>query len=357
MTRPLHLSGVVLPDGERRDLWTVDGQISTTPVPDADPVPGGWLLPGLVDAHCHIGLTAAGPASIEEQEEQAVAERSAGILLARDCGSAADTRWMDGRTDLPRIIRAGQHIARPKRYLRNFGVEIEPDRLVDTVAEQARRGDGWVKLVGDWIDRTAGDLAPCWPGDVLKAAVDRAHELGVRVTTHIFGEDAVPDMLAAGVDCIEHGTGLSDDQLADMAAAGVALVPTLINIDTFPRIAEQASRFPAYADHMRALHARVGGMVRTAAEAGVPLYAGTDAGGSLAHGLIALEVQALHRAGLSRTDALGAASWRAREWLRQPATLEDGAPADVVVLAADPRTDLRALEHPTAIVLRGVAYR
>ena len=56
MAPRLQLSGVVLPDGEQRDLWVVDGLIRTEPVGDAEAVPGGWLMPGLVDAHCHVGL-------------------------------------------------------------------------------------------------------------------------------------------------------------------------------------------------------------------------------------------------------------------------------------------------------------
>jgi imidazolonepropionase-like amidohydrolase len=52
-------------------------------------------------------------------------------------------------------------------------------------------------------------------------------------------------------------------------------------------------------------------------------------------------------------DALGAASWRAREWLGHPAVLGEGSPADLVVLAEDPRQDLRALEHPARVILRG----
>ena len=86
-----------------------------------------------------------------------------GALLLRDAGSPADTRWMDDRPDLPRLIRAGRHIARPKRYLRNFGAEVEPDELVAEVERQAARSDGWIKLVGDWIDREIGDLSPLWP--------------------------------------------------------------------------------------------------------------------------------------------------------------------------------------------------
>jgi len=358
MANALHVSGIVLPEGGHREFWVVDGRISSTPIPDAQRIDGGWVLPGLVDAHCHIGLDANGGVSVEEQEAQAVTERDAGVLLARDCGVPVDTHWMDDRPDLPRIVRAGRHVARTKRYLRNYGVEVEPDELVETVAEQAEHGDGWVKIVGDWIDRDAGDLGPCWPADVLHEAVDRAHRLGARVTTHVFGESALPDLLAAGVDCIEHGTGLSAEELAAMAEAGTALVPTLINIAEFPQIAQQAeSKFPAYAAHIRGLHARVDEMVRTAWELGVPLYAGTDAGGVLPHGLVAREVMALHRAGLPAREALGAACWRARSWLGHPANLDDGAPADFVVLETDPFEELESLVHPAAVVLRGAAYR
>ena len=84
---------------------------------------------------------------------------------------------------------------------------------------QAAAGDGWVKLAADWIDRDLGDLAPVWPDDALEAAIGRAHELGARVAAHVFGEDALPGLIAAGIDSIEHGTGLTDDLIA--AAGGV----------------------------------------------------------------------------------------------------------------------------------------
>ena len=64
--------------------------------------------------------------------------------------------------------RCGRHIARTKRYIRNFAHEIEPDQLVEYVRGEARAGDGWVKLVGDWIDRDVGDLRPLWPVSVSK---------------------------------------------------------------------------------------------------------------------------------------------------------------------------------------------
>ena len=356
MVRPLHVRAVILPDGVERDLWVDEhGLITDEPVADADTVADrGFLVPGLVDAHCHVGLDADGAVPPDVQEEQARTDRDVGALLLRDAGSAADTRWIDERDDLPRIVRAGRHIGRTKRYIHNYAAEVEPVDLVAEVERQAARGDGWVKLVGDWIDRESGDLSPCWPAADAAAAIARAHELGARVTAHVFGEDALPDLIRAGIDCIEHGTGLSEDLIATMAERGTALVPTRVQVDNFPKYAAAGeARFPRYAAHMRDLHVRADAMLRGAYEAGVAIFAGTDAGGVLPHGLIGREVAALHEGvGLTSYDALGAASWRARDWLGFPG-LVPGASADFVLYDEDPLADLRVLAHPAQVVLRG----
>ncbi|TDE14150.1 amidohydrolase family protein [Jiangella asiatica] len=351
----LHVRGVALPDGEHHDLWVRDGAVTYESVPGAETVATGWVLPGLVDLHCHVGLAANGVVPDDVAEQQAVTDRDVGVLLLRDAGSPADTRWMDGRDDLPRIVRAGRHIARTKRYLRNYGWEIEPDELVAYVEQEARRGDGWVKLVGDWIDRDKGDLGPCWPRSALEQAISRAHELGARVTAHVFGEDALPDLLDAGIDGIEHGTGLSADLVAGMAERGVSLVPTLVNIANFPKFADRGeARYPAYAAHMRALHQRRYQNVRDAYDAGVPVFAGTDAGGQLPHGLIAREVLELVAAGIPAPDAVSAASWKARAYLLGGSgVLDEGVGADLCVYAADPRVEPETLLDPVRIILRG----
>ncbi|MGV9680289.1 amidohydrolase family protein [Nocardia sp. NPDC003482] len=354
----MHLRGVVLPGDEVRDLWVRDGRISFEPVRDAETLcDTGWIVPGLVDAHCHVGIRYGG--GHEDRDgaiAQAETERDAGALLLRDAGSPIDTRFIDDRDDLPRIIRAGRHIARPKRYIRELGIELDDERdLPRIVADQARRGDGWVKIVGDWIDRSVGDLRPLWSDAILKEAIDAAHREGARVTAHVFGEDALPGLIESGIDCLEHGTGLTDDTIALMVAHGTALVPTLVNIDTFPDIASGATKYPTYAAHMRDLHRRVRDTVADAHDAGVPIYTGTDAGGSIRHGRIADEIQALANAGLTPPEALGASSWNARTWLGHPG-LEPDAPADLVVYQADPRTDLATLATPTHVVLRGHPY-
>ncbi|NUS45961.1 MAG: amidohydrolase family protein [Mycobacteriaceae bacterium] len=351
----MHLRGVGLPGEEPVELWVRDGVISHEPIPGAATVcTSGWIIPGLVDAHCHVGITyGGGHEDLDGAIVQAETERDVGALLLRDAGSPIDTRALDARADLPRIIRAGRHIARPKRYIRELGIELDDERdLPEIVSEQARFGDGWVKIVGDWIDRGQGDLRPLWSEPVLKEAIDAAHREGARVTAHVFGEDALPGLIEAGIDCIEHGTGLSDETIDLMVRHGTALVPTLVNIATFPEIASGAGKFPVYQQHMLDLHARVRRTVGDAHDAGVPIYAGTDAGGSIRHGRVADEVSALAGAGLSPTKALGAACWNARRWLGY-AALDHGAHADLLVYPDDPRRPDILGAGPDLVVLRG----
>jgi imidazolonepropionase-like amidohydrolase len=356
----IEFSGKVLTSAtmERRGLWSVDGTLTfSRPASSPDLVLDGWVVPGFVDAHCHIGLGPGGLVPDGEAEAQAAADRGAGTLLVRDAGAVSDTRWLQQRSDMPRIIRSGRHIARTRRYLRGFAVEVEPDGLVEAVRKQARTGDGWVKLVGDWIDRDAGDLAPSFPAAVLRDAVQAAHDEGARVTAHCFAEDTLDDMLDAGIDCIEHGTGLLPRHIPRFVEQRVPIVPTLINIATFPEIAAQAeAKFPLYAAHMRALWERRGERVLEAYEAGVAIYAGTDAGSVISHGRIVDEIQALHSAGLPAAAALDAASWAARAWLGADG-ISEGASADVLVCSEDPRATLGTLRELKHIVLRGQLIR
>jgi imidazolonepropionase-like amidohydrolase len=184
-------------------------------------------------------------------------------------------------------------------------------------------------------------------------AVAAAHEEGVRVTAHCFGEESLRDLAAAGIDCIEHATGLQEDSIDTFAARGIAIVPTLVNIAQFPDVAAPAKdRFPGYHRHMLDLHERRYATVGAAHEAGVPIYVGTDAGGSLPHGLVAQEMVELTKAGLTIPEVLSAATWGARDWLGRPG-LDEGADADLVVYGADPRDDLTVVADPKGVVLRG----
>jgi imidazolonepropionase-like amidohydrolase len=355
----LHIRAVLLPDDSERDLWIAGGRLTFTPAAGAVTIADrGFAVPGLVDAHCHPGLAPGGPVEdVQEAKRLALVDRDAGVLTIRDAGSPIDYRELDDDPEMPRLVRAGRHLAPPRRYLPGVAAETAAEDLPSAAAAQARAGSGWIKLVGDWIDRSTGDLGPTYPDAALAAAVAAAHAEGARVAVHTFSEAALPGLIAAGVDSIEHGTGLGIPLIDELARRGTALVPTLTNIANFPRFAAQAEpKFPAYAAHMRRLHETFPRVVRAAYEAGVPIYAGTDAGGGVSHGLAAGEILLLHEAGMAAEDALAAGSWAARDWLGLPGLAEGGLP-DLVLYPQDPRKDLRVLAAPSRIVVRGRVVR
>jgi len=350
----LRFTGPVLPEGERGDLYVVDGRVTREPVAGAETAATGWIVPGLVDAHNHLGLEDGGGVDEAEVERQALADRDSGVLLTRDCGSPVDTRWTQLRDDLPRLVRCGRHIARTRRYLRDYGWEVEPEVLDATVAGEAAAGDGWVKLVGDWISRDEGDLAPSFPAESFASAIATAHEHGAKVTAHCFGPGVLPGLLDAGIDCLEHGTGLEQHHVEQMAAAGVALVPTVLQTDKFPEFADAGrDRFPAYAATMETLHRRRRDVLMAAHEAGVALYVGSDGGGTGRHGYLHEEIRAMVAMGLPAEAVLASASWRGRAWLGFDSGVGEGEEADFCVYDADPREDLSTLARPVRVVLRG----
>lgn len=355
------------PTHERRDAATQsawiegafevrDGRIYRC-APDAVADYTGWITPGLVDVHCHIGIGAAGGVGDDDMLAQAHADRASGVLLARDCGVPVDNRVITGRPDTLRLIRSGTHIAKPKRYIRGLSIDVEHESdLPRVMAAQAENSDGWVKIVGDWIDRSDGadsDLAPLWSTEALIDGVSAAHEARARVTVHTFGRDTIDGLLEAGVDCIEHGTGMTDDHVREAAARGIPVTPTLMQVALFDEFADQAgTKYPVYAATMRNLRARNRELIAALYDHGVQLLPGTDAGGYQAHGQLPRELALWEDAGIPPSDIIDFATWRARDFLTYPA-LYDGAPADLCVYAEDPRARTRAIAEPVMTMLAG----
>lgn len=355
----LHLTGPVYGARGRRheEAWVKDGRVTFIDPGGEQRKVSGVVLAGLADVHCHIGLDAHGAVSADAARAQAVADRDSGVTLARDAGVPADTAWMANEPDLPLIIHSGRHLARPKRYIRNYAHELEDvNDLPAAVEAQARRSDGWVKIVADWIDRDIGDLTPLWPDHVLAQAVKRAHDLGVRVTAHTFSHEALPGLLAAGVDGIEHACGADEAIATEIAQRSIPVTPTLLQVDTFLDIAAQADKkFPLFAKRMRRLHAQRYETIDMLAQAGVFTPVGTDAGGVIDHGRIADEMIEMTRAGLSAKDVIDAATWRGREFLKVPG-LDEGARADFVIYDSDPHEDIAVLRRPRAVYLAGESH-
>lgn len=358
MTESLHVRGTLIPDGKERDLFVSDGRITFETTEDARTIlEGGYVIPGLVDAHAHLPF--AGPAPEEGSWEEkaranAKAQLDAGVLALRDPGGPTP-KEIGPAEGLPRTYVAGRFLAVPGGMFPEHGARELPEEQIPEAAEEELAYSGsWVKLIGDFPGST-GRIESKFKPETLAEVARRVHAGGGRVTIHAFLPETIDAVIDAGFDCIEHGVMLQPDQARAMAERGMALVPTISGLENWPEI---LGMFSAPADEIERAAEAIRAhpeTVRAAWEAGVNVLAGTDAG-LVNHGLVRKEVAAMTDAGIPVEYALGAASWRARSFLGLPG-LEDGGFADLVAYDRNPLEDPGVLSSPSLIVLDGDVVR
>jgi imidazolonepropionase-like amidohydrolase len=349
------IRGTVLPDGDVREVFVVDGRFTFDGVDGAETLlDDGVLLPGLVDVHAHLTLPSPAPGDApprERAEVAAVAHLDAGVLLIREPGSPEHaSREIRPDAALPRVITSGRFLAPPGHGVPGLELEVPAETLPDAAETEFRTGGGWVKVIGDTFVPGPG-ITPTYPLDALRATAERIHELGGRLAIHAMSAEVVADAVEAGFDSIEHGTLTEQGQLVQLADRGIAWTPTR-SIDALVRSMVREMDWPE--DAIREMDRGLDGqreVVAAAVDAGVTILAGTDAG-AVPHGLIREEISLLVDAGVPADIALGAASWTARSFLGLRG-IEEGAPADLVAYRDDPRTDAGALHRPALRLLGG----
>jgi imidazolonepropionase-like amidohydrolase len=338
--------GTTLPDRENRTL-VIDGD--RLHVDDRSTVEllsdGGWILPGLVDAHTHPGSEKPNTEySDANLRQHLIDHRDAGVLLVRAPGSVEHVpAWVDEDADLPRVHSAGRWLAQPGAFFEGGGRQVPHDQLVAAAVEEATASGRWCKIVGDWMP-----TSPAVPVEVLSELVTAVHAVGGKVAVHAQTAVGCHNAVMAGADSIEHGMHLDPNLLDRMAAQGTAIVPTLTTFSRIPDLVDEIA--PERRDW---LVTGWDGLLRTARaayEAGVTVLAGTD---SVPFGKVTTEVDWLLKAGLPAEIAVGAASWTARDWLGLPGRIADGVPADLVIYDEDPVVNPGALAHPKRIILKG----
>jgi imidazolonepropionase-like amidohydrolase len=200
-----------------------------------------------------------------------------------------------------------------------------------------------VKVIADFPDLAAGtDAEATYRIEAITQLVAAAHDAGARVAVH----STVPDagqLVAAGVDSIEHGFGLDERALYDMADRGTAWTPT---VAALLALLDPPDMPPGRRRRLREGRARVAELLPLAARLGVPVLAGTDVTGSIPR-----EVALLAQMGLEPIDALATASTWPRQFIGAAAT------ADLVTYHHDPREDPGQLAHPAAVVAGGTRLR
>lgn len=351
-TEAMHVRGTILPGGQKQDLFIAGGKFTFKPPERYTTVlRDGYLIPGLVDVHAHLAIASPiGATAAQRVRASARAHLDAGVLAVREPGSPdRESLGIGPHEGLPRIITAGRFLAPPGHYFEGLPREATPEQLPAAAEEEARASGAWAKVIGDWIDD--GHMRPNYQPAVLGEAARRVHAAGGRIAIHATTAETVQSAIEAGFDSIEHGWGLSDEHIKVMAARGTVLVPTLIILagadEWLPGLGLNVAGLRILLDALTLLPE----MTRRAAEAGVLVLAGTDAGMG-PHGMVRHEIRRLLEAGLPPETALAAGSWAARRYLGLPG-IEEGAPADLVVYRDDPRGAPQVLARPLLRVLDG----
>jgi imidazolonepropionase-like amidohydrolase len=351
---------VVLPSGVTRDVFVAGGRVTFTA--PADPVTvasGGYLLPGLVDAHAHLALYSPagdGAPAAERVRASARAHLDAGVLALREPGGPShDSTGLGPSDGAPRVSAAGRLLARTGRYFPGLGREVDDADLADAAVEELAAGGGtWAKVVADWAG-PGGNAEPSFSAGSFAEAVRRVHALGGRVAAHTGTRVGIEAAIAAGVDSLEHGLGLTDEHIDALVERGITLVPTMLAMTTaLPQAAGGLAALGWGEAALAEVLASIGphrDAVRRAVEAGVLVLAGTDAG-MVPHGRVVDELRLLRAAGLPPVRVLGAGSWDARRFLGLP-LVEEGVPADLVLYDGDPRESLDTLDRPRLAMLDG----
>ena len=329
---------------------------------------GGYVLPGLIDAHVHLSGSGEADSQFYAPTGQmalkilsnAQKNLAAGVTTVRDLGGWSelefDVRRSIQRGDFagPRMCLAGRFIsiteAGADYYAGMYRVADGMDEVRKAVREQVKHGADVIKMgvTGAVLVESGVPGVTHFNTDEIQALVEEAKKFGKPVAMHAHGIDGIRKAVEAGVTTLEHGTYLFRDPhvIQLMAERGVFLVPTLkVGWDI---ILAERSAIPLWImDKNKATQGDAAKSLKMAYEAGVPIAMGSDVGTPLNyHGENALEVYWMEQAGLSKMDALVAATGNAAKalgWDSRLGTLEAGKVADLIVHEKNPLEDLRAL--------------
>ena len=337
---------------------------------------GGYVLPGLIDAHVHLSGSGEADSQFYAPTGQmalkilsnAQKNLAAGITTVRDLGGWSelefDVRRSIQRGDFagPRMCLAGRFIsiteAGADYYAGMYRVADGVDEVRKAVREQVKHGADVIKMgvTGAVLVESGAPGVTHFNSDEIQALVDEAKKFGKPVAMHAHGIDGIRKAVEAGVTTLEHGTYLYRDPgvIRLMAQRGVFLVPTLkVGWDII--LAEKSNVPDWIMQKNKDSQGDAAKSLKMAYEAGVPIAMGSDVGTPLNyHGENALEVYWMEQAGLSKMDALVAATGNAAKalgWDSWLGTLEAGKFADLIAHERNPLEDLRSLADKESLRL------
>lgn len=347
------------------------------------------VLPGFIDLHTHVLLN--GDITAEDYDKQLLKEsipyrailaaRNARIALEHGFTSIRDLETegamyadvdvkkaiANGEVPGPRMQVATRAMAPTGMYpLLGYSWELKLPtgvQYVDgvegarkAVREQIMYGADWIKYYSDRAYHFEPDgvlhSMVNFTDDEAKAIVDETHRLGKKVAAHCIGSDGIAAALRAGVDTVEHGDGLTEALMDEMAKKGTVWVPTIM---------VGAYVAPGRGGNWTRMVDLEKVAFQKALKRGVRIALGTDAGGSDWRELNeAREFQYYADYGMTPMETIQTGTIRAAEvlgWADKLGTIESGKWADIVAVSGDPLKDIKELQNVKFVMKAGVVYK
>ena len=351
-------------------------------------LPGRTLMPGFINCHehplmygddyqnAHLQASSAykalmGLAALQRQ-------LLAGWTTVRVMGDAdvfyanQDIRkTVDGGIFIaPRLTGAGHYLSitggggdvnyfSPEQQVIADGLVVDgPEEVRKAIREEIKFGSDWIKLLVTGAYQSVGDdpRNVAFSPEELRAAVEEAARHNVPVAAHAHAAEGIKQAVAAGVRSIEHGTFIDDEGIRMMAEKGTFLVPTIYVGDYYTegdKLRAQDKQDDYAANQRPKFLAAVG----RAHKAGVKVAVGVDLGGYMTDPVVfAREMAVLVEAGMTPMQAIQAGTRVGAELLRwddRLGTVQAGKLADLVAVAGDPLTDMKALERVEFVMIGG----
>jgi imidazolonepropionase-like amidohydrolase len=374
------------------DRVTAVGTVGALPAPAGArriDLPGRTILPGLIDMHTHItsrsdmggyrSLSVSTPATAISGVANAWKTLQAGFTTLRNVGAEgyADVALRDsineGETAGPRLFVSGPLIGAtgghcdenllPYEYHATAdGVADGPDAIRHKVREVHKYGADLIKLCATGGVLSKGDSvgAQQLTYEEMKAAVDEAHMLGLKVAAHAHGTSGINDAIRAGVDTIEHASLADDESFRLAKAKGAVFDMDIYNDDFILAEGAKMGMLPENIAKERSIGRKQRETFRRAVQAGVTMTFGTDAG-VYPHGDNARQFAKMVEWGMTPMQAIQAATSTAAHVLGplgdDLGVIAPGKYADIVAVEGDPLADVSRLEHMDFVMKAGVVYR